>query len=717
MAEAHIDAPALASADEALRIAGLNLRSLFDRFPFAVQVFSLDGHSVYENPAHNELWEPVDRSKPMPSIFERNDLAALGMMADIRRGFAGEMVTLPPTRYDPRQFPRFRAGTPRWIRTFIYPVSDDAGEMAAIVAMHVDITEREEAQQTLEQRVEERTRELTTLLEISRSVSSTLEPAPLLGVVLDQLQHFVDYTSATVVIREGERFVMREYRGPLPREVVLSRPLPTEAVMDLLAAVPQGEPLIIPDIWADTPAARAYRATRGEEYLRSTAGYLRCLLSAPLIHRGQLVGSLVLAHETPSYFTTQHAALAQAVADQVAGAIENTHVYEQQRSTARELASLLEVSRNLAATLELQPLLDVVFDQIKVMADFTGASIMLRDEDIFRLIHRRGPTELGSADARAVAIPVRRAERLAERLLNRQPVIIADIRADEPLAAAYREALGAPVETTHASYARAWMGVPLALKEQVIGIIGLAHTEPGFYTSRHAELVSAIATQAAAAIENARLYEQAHKLAALEERQRLARELHDSVSQVLFSINLGAGSVRTLLERNNPERAAASVENILKLAEMGMAEMRALLFELRPESLAQEGLVAAITKQAAALHARHGIAVETTLGDEPNVPLDLKEALYRIAQEATHNTVKHAGADHIDIRLAYDTRELTLEVADNGQGFDTSRDFPGHLGLRSMRERVARFGGTVLIDGAMGQGTTVRARIPLHSPA
>ena len=381
----------------------------------------------------------------------------------------------------------------------------------------------------------------------------------------------------------------------------------------------------------------------------------------------------------------------------------------------RELASLLEVSRKLAATLELQPLLDEVFDQIKVVADFAGAAILLRYEDTFRLTYRRGPTELSAGDAPVFAIPVRRSERMAERLLNRQPVIVADIRADEPLAAAYREALGAPVEATHASYVRSWMGVPLALKDQVIGIIGLGHPEPGFYTPRHAELVGAIATHAAAAIENARLYGQVHQLAALEERQRLARELHDSVSQVLFSIGLGARSARTMLERNNVERAAATLENVVKLAEMGMAEMRALIFELRPESLAQEGLAAAITKQAAALRARHSIAVETALGEEPDVPLGIKEALYRIAQEATHNIVKHARAGRIDIRLTGDAGEVALDVEDNGLGFDPTGDFPGHLGLRSMRERVARFGGTVEIDSAPGRGTAIRVRIPVPS--
>src|SRR5213078_3825441 len=136
--------------------------------------------------------------------------------------------------------------------------------------------------------------------------------------------------------------------------------------------------------------------------------------------------------------------------------------------------------------------------------------------------------------------------------------------------------------------------------------------------------------------------------AALEERQRLARELHDSVSQALFGISLGARTARALLAQD-PARAAEPIDYVQSLAEAGLAEMRALIFELRPESLESEGLVAAISKQAAALRARHQIEVRADLGAEPALPLERKEALYRIAQEATHNTVKHARAGAIDL--------------------------------------------------------------------
>lgn len=209
------------------------------------------------------------------------------------------------------------------------------------------------------------------------------------------------------------------------------------------------------------------------------------------------------------------------------------------------------------------------------------------------------------------------------------------------------------------------------------------------------------------------LYEQAQELAALQERQRLARELHDSVSQALYGMSLGAHTVKEALESNDLEQALASIEYVLTLAEAGLTEMRALIFELRPESLETEGLVAALTRQAAALRARYKLAVEQELDGEPDLSLEKKQALYRIAQEALHNIVKHAHASAIVLRLVRQENEIILEVRDNGKGFDPTGSFPGHLGMRSMRERATKIGGTLTIKSAPGQETYIRISVPL----
>jgi signal transduction histidine kinase len=283
-----------------------------------------------------------------------------------------------------------------------------------------------------------------------------------------------------------------------------------------------------------------------------------------------------------------------------------------------------------------------------------------------------------------------------------------------PLAQALRAAMGDLRETTFQDV-HAWMAVPLILSDQVIGMLVLTASEEQAFTERHATLALAIANQAAIAIENARLYEQAQELAAFEERQRLARDLHDSVSQALYGIALGLHTARIQLDRD-PLELPESLDYLLSLAEAALAEMRALIFELRPESLEREGLVAALFKQGAALQARHDMTVQTDLCEEPALPLTVKQELYRIAQEAMHNTVKHAHASKVDLVLRRTANAVILEIRDDGVGFDPLGSFPGHLGLRSMQERVSSLGGMLQIESAPGQGTHMLTQVPAGKP-
>jgi signal transduction histidine kinase len=202
------------------------------------------------------------------------------------------------------------------------------------------------------------------------------------------------------------------------------------------------------------------------------------------------------------------------------------------------------------------------------------------------------------------------------------------------------------------------------------------------------------------------------RLAALEERQHLARELHDSLSQTLFSIGLGAQAA--LASRDElPNKVVEALNYVLALADAGLTEMRALIFNLRPESLALEGLASALTKQAAALRTRYDMAVLVDIAQEPAASPESKEALYRIALEAMRNAARHSRANQLAIRLSCSEDALALEVSDDGVGFDPARSYPGHLGLNSMRERSAQLRGVLRIDSAPGAGTRVHVDIPL----
>jgi PAS domain S-box-containing protein len=200
--------------------------------------------------------------------------------------------------------------------------------------------------------------------------------------------------------------------------------------------------------------------------------------------------------------------------------------------------------------------------------------------------------------------------------------------------------------------------------------------------------------------------------ARIEERQRLARELHDSVSQALYGISLGAHTALTQVDTGQ-DGVSEALNYVISLAQAGMDEMRAVIFDLRPESLEREGLMVALRKQAVAMRAGHGVTIELNLSDEPAVPLPLKEALYRICREALQNAVKHARADRLEVRLARGPDGIGLEVSDNGVGFDPQAPYPGHLGLHSMRERATEIGGSLDIFSAPGSGTRIRAYVPI----
>ncbi|MCS7067688.1 MAG: GAF domain-containing protein [Meiothermus sp.] len=380
------------------------------------------------------------------------------------------------------------------------------------------------------------------------------------------------------------------------------------------------------------------------------------------------------------------------------------HDLTETRQTLRRLEALYQADEKLYASLELDEVLQALAD---VCVDLLGADkscILIWDETHQHLITRA---------QRGFTSPFVRVMNeyaghglLAYAAQSGETVVVQDTHQDERVAR----------HVTDPEGIRAFMHIPIRLDGEVFGVFSVNNLRPHSLGPDEQRAFTSLARRAAVAIRNARLYAQAQGQAALEERQKLARNLHDSVSQAIYGIVLGVRTAKTQLARN-PEQAPAALDFVLNLAEGAMAEMRALIFELRPESLRQEGLVAALSKQAAALRARHGLSLEADLGPEPALGLEAKEALYRVAQEALHNIVKHAKARKVHLGLHQENGTVRLEVRDDGVGFDSQRAYPGHLGLVSMRERLERLGGRCWIESCPGAGTTVRAVLPLENPA
>jgi PAS domain S-box-containing protein len=251
---------------------------------------------------------------------------------------------------------------------------------------------------------------------------------------------------------------------------------------------------------------------------------------------------------------------------------------------------------------------------------------------------------------------------------------------------------------------------PLLHRGASVGLLTAIYREGEMPYAAETSFLAALADQAATAAANARLLAAAREKVMLEERRRLARELHDSVSQSLYAIQMGANMARERLDQD-PAAAGQPMDYVMRLAEASQAEMRAVISELRPEALETEGLVAALKMQIDVLRTRQGIAAQLIASAEPEVPIEVKQALHRIAQEALWNTVKHAHAQHVDVRLEAHENSVDLEIADDGVGFDPKGSFPGHLGLRSMQERAIGAGGSLEVVSGRGRGTRVVVRV------
>jgi signal transduction histidine kinase len=231
------------------------------------------------------------------------------------------------------------------------------------------------------------------------------------------------------------------------------------------------------------------------------------------------------------------------------------------------------------------------------------------------------------------------------------------------------------------------------------------------FTARDEELLSLFAAHAAIALTNARLSERSRELSVLEERSRLARDLHDAVSQKLFSLRARARAAAVLAGRD-PARAAAEMEAVAQLGAEAQAELRAVIDGLAPPELGEAGLAESLRRYAVLAGRAHGVAVRFEAAGLPVLDERQEAALYRVAQEALHNALRHAGAGRIAIELSRSPRRVILAVTDDGAGFAAGA--PEGLGFASMRGRAAAVGGTLTIRSAPGAGTTVRLALPLH---
>ncbi len=248
--------------------------------------------------------------------------------------------------------------------------------------------------------------------------------------------------------------------------------------------------------------------------------------------------------------------------------------------------------------------------------------------------------------------------------------------------------------------------VPLSTKGRTLGLFILAKRGPDSLSPEEFSLLNSVGQQIGVAMENAHLYEQAEKTAVAAERTRLARELHDAVTQTLFSANLIADVIPRIWKRN-PEEGMQNLEELRQLTRGALAEMRTMLLEMRPEALERSDIKSLIAQLADAFIGRVRVPVSLVIEGDCDLTNDVKIAFYRVAQEALNNIAKHSGARQVEVRLACQPGQMNLLIKDDGLGFDPTNINPEHLGIAIMRERAGSIGARLEIESQVGQGTSV----------
>ncbi len=254
--------------------------------------------------------------------------------------------------------------------------------------------------------------------------------------------------------------------------------------------------------------------------------------------------------------------------------------------------------------------------------------------------------------------------------------------------------------------------VPLLAKAKLVGVFNMGSLQVHEISPEECDLLASIGQQIGVAVENAHLYQQAEETATLAERTRLARELHNSVTQSLYSVTLFAEAAASQLDAHNFPTAREHLEELRDTAQEALREMRLLIFELRPPALEQKGLSAAIQERLEAVEARGGIQSKLLVEGEERLALDVQKELYFIAQEALNNVLKHARANEVRVELLYALDAVCLEVSDNGIGFDLSKVRRGGMGLEGLRARTRLLGGTLDLESIPGKGTKINVRVP-----
>jgi len=586
-----------------------------------------------------------------------------------------------------------------------------ASHLRTLAASRAISWELQKAQAALEQQVGSRTRELALLNSIAAVVSGKVDAADVLSVSLHK-------TMEAFRVDVGGAYELRDDSFHLLAHAGLS-----DAFVAGVASIPRDVALAGKTLNGDQPitwSLSEYPPGPFRDAL-ATEG-LSMVIVVPLVAKAQVLGVLVLNARQGRALGPEEHSLLIAVGQQIGLAMENALLLEAERNGRADADRRRQVAEGLRETLAVlnshQPLpeiLSFIVSQACRLMGSDGGSLLQSDDGCCRY---RVSASCGLSSGITESVLYSDGMGGAGAAIEgRRPVAFPDLA---ELAARHRAFLSLEPTSDRehrdlllATGFNATLSVPLIVRGAVFGAITLYYRSPRQFSAEEVRLATALADQAALAVDNNRLHEEAERAAALAERNRLARELHDSVTQSLYSITLYAEAVARLLGAGKSESAAEHLRDLGTTAREALREMRLLIFELNPPALEKGNLVDALQIRLDAVEARAGVGVSLHVEGSDNLSAVVRQELYQIAQEALNNIIKHSRAQSVRVGVSFQPAACELSISDDGIGFDADQARKGGgLGLRGMRERVERLTGTLEVASSPGGGTLVRVVAP-----
>ncbi len=500
---------------------------------------------------------------------------------------------------------------------------------------------------------------------------------------------------------QGDRLVLLPGGGTVP-DAITELTIPAKGSI-ITETILQKKPLIIPD-----SAALIERSSpilpndEQRELFRRLFSKYRAALAVPFVIKDEIYGGIVLYYKAPREFTKEDVSLALTIGDQAALAIENAQTREQIERRAKVAEGLRDVFTILNSNRPFKEALDFIVKRTSELlgADSVGLYKVAPD---YKSVRVEAGWGLGLENAVGMEIPYVAGE--MDEKYSREPQALPDARLMMEQIIASNQATNKD-EYESLRWIKSMIATPVIVKEETYGSLHLYYSHFRQFSEDDVELAKTFGDQAALALEHARLDTQTKEAAVSDERNRLARELHDAVTQTLFSSSLIAEVLPKIWEKD-PEEGRRRLEELRQLTKGALAEMRALLLELRPTVIVEADLGDLVRQLAEAASGASRIPIKVDAAGGIRLPAEPHMAFYRIGQEALNNVVKHSGASSAKVSLTDKDGRIVLKVSDNGRGFDTPNACAESLGLGIMKERAAAAGTKLKITSRPGQGTTV----------